>query len=69
MMLGYFFVVLGIFLLLKAMGIIMASFWGYFWGIALVVLGFSMINKKSDRCCWGFWNHKKDHQHKDEGEL
>jgi hypothetical protein len=35
----------------------------------LVVLGFSMINKKSDRCCWGFWNHKKDHQHKDEGEL
>ncbi len=68
MMLGYFFVVLGIFLLLKAMGIIVASFWGYFWGIALVVLGFSMINKKGDRCCLGFWNHKKDH-HKDENGL
>ncbi len=69
MMFGYFLIILGIFILLKAMGIIVASFWGYFWGIALVVLGFSMINKKGDRCCWGWCSHKKDHQHKDQNQA
>jgi hypothetical protein len=65
MMFGYLLIILGIFILLKAMGIIMGDFWGYFWGILFLVMGFGMINKKGDRCCWGWCSHKKDH-HKDE---
>lgn len=65
MMFGYLLIILGIFILLKALGIIVGDFWAYFWGILFLVLGFGMINKKGDHTCWGWCNTKKDHSKHD----
>ena len=69
MFFGYFFMILGIFILLQAMGIIVGNFWGYFWGIALIALGFAMLGGKKNCHCWLGVCNKKDHQHKDQGQI
>jgi len=62
-----FFIVLGAFLLLDALGIIAGgSFWGLFWAIVFLTLGFRLLAKKGKCpiCGWGVWQgkfHEKIH--------
>lgn len=69
MLFGYFFIILGIFLLLKAMGVIIGDFWGYFWGILFLTVGFSMVTKtRSNTWCW-LCSHKKERHNRDDGQI
>lgn len=61
------FIVLGLFLLLNALGIIVGNFWGFFWAIVFIGLGLKMLMKKSEcpMCNWhgGMNGHCCDHNH------
>ena len=46
MFLAIVIILLGVFLLLNAMGIIVGNFWGYFWAIVLIAVGVSMLIKR-----------------------
>lgn len=65
MVFGYFFIIVGILLLLKELGLIAGSFWGFLWAMLFIVIGLSMIaGKKEENCCYLPWhkhNHKKNH--------
>jgi hypothetical protein len=71
MFLAIVFIVLGVFLLLNAMGIIVGgSFWGLFWAIVFLAIGFRLLAKrgKCPICGFGVWQgriHEKMHQHCD----
>jgi hypothetical protein len=69
MFLALVFIVLGLFLLLNAMGIIVgANFWGLFWAIVFLAIGIKMLIRQG-RCpiCAGYWwsgkIHEKIHDH------
>ena len=72
MFLAIVFIVLGLFLLLNALGIIVAgNFWGIFWAIILLALGFKMLARKGKCPICGFGMlhgkmHEKFHQKTDE---
>ena len=63
------FIVLGIFLLLNALGIVVGgSFWGLFWAIVFLAIGFRLLVRrgKCPMCGWGVWQeriHSKMHEH------
>ncbi len=65
MVFGYFFIIVGILLLLKELGLIAGSFWGFLWAMLFIVVGLSMVaGKKEDAGCglpWCRHNHKKHH--------
>lgn len=67
MFLAIVFIVIGLFLLLNAFGIIIASnFWGLFWSIILLAIGFKMLMRKGKCpiCGFGMWSdrmHQKKH--------
>lgn len=61
MFLAIVFIVLGLFLLLNALGIIVAgNFWGLFWAIVFLTLGVKMIihRGKCPMCRWHGWQKK-----------
>ena len=61
MFLAIVFIVLGLFLLLNAMGIIIgANFWGFFWAIVFLGLGLKMLMRKEGCpiCSGHFWKGK-----------
>ena len=63
MFLAIVFIILGLFLLLNAFGIIIsANFWGFFWAIVFLALGIKMLMKKG-KCpmCSGMWFGEKIH--------
>ena len=72
MFLAIIFIILGLFLLLNALGIIVGNFWGFFWAVFFLAIGFRMMMKKG-RCpmCEGMWwkeemhdkIHEKMHDH------
>ena len=69
MIIGIIILVMGLLLILQAMGFISGNFWMLFWGILLLVLGLKMVSKK--RRCWhcewmGY--HNNNHQHEEEHE-
>lgn len=70
MFLAIIFIILGLFLLLNAMGIIVgANFWGFFWAVVFLSIGIKMIMRKG-RCpmCSGWYSakmHEKMHEHCD----
>ena len=43
MFLAIVFIILGLFLLLNAMGIIAGNFWGWFWAIIFLAIGIRML--------------------------
>jgi len=69
MLLAIVFIVLGLFLLLNALGIIVAgNFWGLFWAIILLAIGIKLLMRKG-KCpicagnCWTGKIHEKMHGH------
>ena len=72
MFLAIIFIVLGVFLLLNAMGIIAGNFWGFFWAIVFLAVGAKMLIKNGKcpmcgwKCCIGKM-HRKAHQGMSEG--
>jgi hypothetical protein len=68
MFLAIVFIVLGLFLLLNAMGIIVGNFWGFFWAVVFLAIGTKMLMRQG-RCpiCAGYmWSgkfHEKMHEH------
>ena len=42
---GFLLLLLGVLMLLEELGIIYGDFWDYFWPVALIALGISMILK------------------------
>ena len=73
-MFGLVLVVLGVLFLLEEMGIITGSFWGYFWPVILIVVGFSLMDKDKKKggsscfswCCGDSKKDKKKHKVVDE---
>jgi len=68
MFLAIVFILLGLFLLLNAMGIIVGNFWGFFWAIVFLAVGIKMLfgRGKCPMCGWGMWQgniHEKMHGH------
>ena len=71
-MFGLFLVIIGVFFLLKNMGIIAGDFWGYLWPLLIIFLGLSIADKSKktkDRLgCWtwlgGAKERNKDKEHK-----
>ena len=49
MFLAILFVVLGLFLLLNTLGIIAGNFWGIFWAVVFLAIGFRLMMKRG-RC-------------------
>lgn len=68
MFLAIVFIVLGLFLLLNAMGIIVGgNLWGLFWAVVFLAIGFRLLIKrgKCPICGWGMWQgrmHEKIHE-------
>ena len=64
MFLAIVFIVLGLFLLLNAMGIVVsAHFWAFFWAIVFLAIGVRMLmRRESCPMCSGMWYSKKFHQ-------
>lgn len=61
MFLAIIIIILGLFLLLNALGIIIAgNFWGLFWAIVLLAIGVKMLVKKGKCpiCGWQHWEGK-----------
>jgi predicted membrane protein len=70
------FILIGLFLLLNAMGILPANFWELFWAIIFLTFGFNLLFKKNKNplCGWSYWEEKfngriqqkpKDHHQED----
>ncbi|KKQ23571.1 MAG: hypothetical protein A3G45_00225 [Candidatus Staskawiczbacteria bacterium RIFCSPLOWO2_12_FULL_37_15] len=66
------FIAIGLALLLNALGLMSGSFWGFFWAIFFLAIGFRMMMKKGKcpMCGWGNWQgkmhdkiHAKMHSH------
>jgi hypothetical protein len=61
MFLAIVFIVLGLFLLLNALGIIVgANVWGLFWAVLFLAIGFKMLMKrgKCPICGMHYWESK-----------
>ena len=43
MFIGFLILLLGILMLLERLGVIHGGFWDYFWPVALIALGISMV--------------------------
>lgn len=72
MLIAFIFIILGLFLLLNAMGIIGgAHFWGFFWAVIFLAIGIKMLMKRNS-CpicsgfCWSGKMHQKMHGKIDE---
>jgi len=67
MFLAIIFIILGLLLLLNAMGIVLGNFWGFFWAIIFLAIGISMLMKRG-RCpmcstyMWGNRMHRRMHE-------
>ena len=68
MFLAIVFIVLGIILLLNALGIfVTGNLWGFFWAIVFIAIGLKLLMKKGKcpMCCGAMWSgkmHNKMHQ-------
>ncbi|MFH1789810.1 MAG: DUF5668 domain-containing protein [bacterium] len=53
-------IVIGLFLLLNALGILSGSFWGFFWAVIFLALGFKLLIKRGccPMCDWGNWKKR-----------
>jgi hypothetical protein len=67
MFLAIVFILLGLFLLLNAMGIVAGThFWGFFWAVIFLAIGIKLLMKRGS-CpicsgfCWGGKMHEKMH--------
>jgi len=60
MLIAFIFIILGLGLLLQAMGIIVGSFWGYFWAIVFIAVGVKILmkNGKCPMCMGSHWQTK-----------
>jgi len=64
MVFGYFFIIVGILLLLNELGLIAGSFWGFLWAMLFIVVGINILSGKEKACCafpWCKHRHKKHH--------
>jgi predicted membrane protein len=60
MFLAIVFILLGLFLLLNAMGVIAGNFWGFFWAILFIAVGLRMLMKNGNcpMCCSSMFHGK-----------
>jgi hypothetical protein len=60
MFFAVFFIIFGSLLLINALGILTINFWGLFWSIFFIALGFKLLFKKSTDpfCGWHYWEEK-----------
>jgi hypothetical protein len=56
MFLGIFFLAMGVFILLSAMGIVTGITWNYFWAFVFILIGIKIMFKGRG-CCGGFMHH------------
>lgn len=64
MFLAIVFLVLGLFLLMNALGIVAgASFWGFFWAIIFLAIGIRLLVKRG-KCPMCGWHHCHKEIHK-----
>lgn len=72
MFLAILFILIGILLLLNALGVIVGNFWGFIWAVIFLAIGFKLMMKKGvcPVCGWGMWQksmhgkiHEKMHGH------
>lgn len=70
MFLAYVFIVLGLFMFLNALGIISGNFWGLFWAVIFITIGFRLLTKKG-KCpmCEKMFGNKDCCGHKHQGEM
>ncbi len=47
-MIGIIFVVVGVLWLLQTMGFIVGDFWSFVWPVIVILIGLSMIDKRSE---------------------
>lgn len=59
-MFGTIILVIGIALLLQAMGILSGSVWSFFWALLFICIGLKMVMGKGRQhgLCCGFFGHK-----------
>ena len=63
MILAIIFIVLGIFALLNAFGIVVgANFWSLIWAVVLLAIGFRLLKKKG-KCPMCGWSHFEAKMH------
>ena len=61
MLFGSIILVIGIALLLQAMGILTGSIWSFFWALLFIVVGLKLVMNKGKGCgVCGFLGHKDD---------
>jgi hypothetical protein len=60
MFLAIVFIILGLFMLLSAMGIVVGNFWGFFWAFFFLAIGIRMMMKRGmcPVCGWHHWEGK-----------
>lgn len=60
MFLAIVFIILGLFLLLNTLGIIVGNFWGVFWAVVFLAIGFRLLAKrgKCPICASHWWSGK-----------
>lgn len=63
-------IAIGLAILLNTLGIMNASFWGFFWALFFIVVGVKMMIRrgKCPICGWGHWEgriHEKIHEKMD----
>lgn len=53
-------IAVGLAILLNTLGIVSGTFWGFFWAIFFLAIGFKMMmkNGKCPMCGWGMWKGK-----------
>ncbi|OGZ41706.1 MAG: hypothetical protein A3C80_01230 [Candidatus Ryanbacteria bacterium RIFCSPHIGHO2_02_FULL_45_43] len=67
---GLLFIIIGALWLLQALGYMPGDFWDFFWPIALIAFGISLLFGKKRGRCWHPWcceRHKNWHEDNKEG--
>ena len=67
MFLAVIFILIGLFMLLNAFGIITGNFWGIVWAVVFIAIGLRLMLKRGmcPMCGWHFWEgkmHNKMHE-------
>ncbi|MCX6724004.1 MAG: hypothetical protein NT155_02380 [Candidatus Staskawiczbacteria bacterium] len=67
MFIAILFVAIGLAILLNTLGIMNVTFWGFFWGLFFLAVGFKMMMKRGNCpiCGWGMFQgrmHDKIHE-------
>ena len=71
MFLAIVFIIIGLCMLLNALGLVTGSVWGIIWAVVVLAIGVRLLLKKGNcpMCGWNHWErgvHQKMHNHCDD---